>query len=290
MTYFSRKHQSLSLQISEEFWEAFKAYIIELGRDGGFAEFGHWEPTYNDGYWVVNDDRVNLKMVQEIGKRLYPLDEIDGKPDDERIFDLIEFFFKYVTKPMNVDFDKRQGRYEYTIRINQLFDNFRLKYQLKKGEVGALHSEFFVELLNEFEFDMPDIQTKKLIDIALDKFSSRNIEEQKIGLEKLVDAYQRISSWEEQDKKKSVEKMLKKVSEGNEEIANILDKDSHELWQIANNFMIRHTEKGKIPINDPDCIEYLFYAYFNAIRLILKKYGYVKERLKGEENTDDLPF
>jgi hypothetical protein len=51
--------------------------------------------------------------------------------------------------------------------------------------------------------------------------------------------------------------------------------------------MIRHTEIGKIPITDSDFREYLFYAYYNCIRLILMKYKYVK---RDSKEDDDVPF
>ncbi len=44
------------------------------------------------------------------------------------------------------------------------------------------------------------------------------------------------------------------------------------MWDIANKYMIRHSEMDKKDIDDPDFLEYLFYQYYIAIRLILKKY------------------
>ncbi len=55
-----------------------------------------------------------------------------------------------------------------------------------------------------------------------------------------------------------------------------------ELTNIANNFCIRHHEIGKKEINDPEIIDFLFYLYFNYIRLILVKYNMVK---KYKENN-----
>ncbi len=58
------------------------------------------------------------------------------------------------------------------------------------------------------------------------------------------------------------------------------------MWKIVNDFMIRHSEVGKISITDNDFREYLFYAYYNCIRLMLIKYKYAK----GTFEKNDVPF
>ena len=180
MTYYSRRGKKLSSKVSEEFWEAFKACIRDFVREAWFPDFSEWETSYGGGYWWANPEKVNLKMIQELGKNMYPLENMEMQPDDETIFDLIEFFFKYVSKPLNHEkHDGRQGRYEYTIRINQLFDNFRLSYQLKKGEVKAKHLQFFDEYISKIDFEIPDEETKNLLTTAIDKFYCREWEDQR---------------------------------------------------------------------------------------------------------------
>ena len=109
-------------------------------------------------------------------------------------------------------------------------------------------------------------------------------------MEKIVDAYQRISSWENQsDKKKSINSIINKISSQNPEIKKITEEDFQSMWKIANDFMIRHTELNKRNINDPDFLEYLFYQYYISIRFILKKYGYLKF-YKEVNDKDELPW
>jgi hypothetical protein len=81
--------------------------------------------------------------------------------------------------------------------------------------------------------------------------------------------------------------LLEKTSGGDVRIKETLGCDLDSMWKIANEFMIRHTEVGKIPITDNDFRDYLFYAYYNCIRLILIKYKYVKA---ASEEEDDVPF
>lgn len=284
MTHFSKRKQDVLSTIPVKFWEAFKAYIEELRQEGWLSgEFGGYLGLIgNYPQWYVEKEKLNLKMTQEIGSPLFPLNELEQMPDSETLFKLIEFFFKYVSKPVKIgtsySYDSQQGRYEYTIRINQLFDNFHLPFRLEKGKVKYLHSPVFDKYISEIDFNIPDEETQNLILLALEKFYSRKFEDQKIGLEKLVDALQRITSWENRNKRKSIDTILEKISI-DENIKEFLDKELKKLKEVANDrFMIRHTEKGKIPIKDKDLLEYLFYSYFNIIRFILRKYGYIEEK------------
>jgi len=46
-----------------------------------------------------------------------------------------------------------------------------------------------------------------------------------------------------------------------------------ELTRVGNDQTIRHHEHGKAVLTDPAVIEFLFYAYFGVVRLILKSRG-----------------
>lgn len=283
--YYSKRDKPLQKQIPFDFWKGFCAYVQEISDNNWLSErFGYCDDF---GDWHVTKERVNNKMLQEIGHNLFPLDS-HQRPEEEVTFDLIEFFFNYVSKPVDVnEFDAAKAKYEYTIGINRLFDNFNLAYELKKGVIRDLHSKTIDRMFLNDSFEIPDSQTQDMLILALDKFYSRNSEDKRIALEKLVDVYQRISSWENRDKKQSIEKLLEKVSGGDEKIREALGCDLNSMWKIANEFMIRHTEIGKIPITDSDFREYLFYAYYNCIRLILMKYKYVK---RDSKEDDDVPF
>jgi hypothetical protein len=284
--YYSKRNKPLSKQIPFDFWKGFGAYLKEISEKGWLSEnFGYWSDFGNR--WVLTKEEINNKMLQEIGHELFPLDPL-RRPNEEIIFDLIEFLFNHVSKPADGGkFDAARAKYEYTIGINRLFDNFNLAYELKKGVIKDLHSKTIDRIVLSDSFEIPDNETQDMLNLAVEKFYSRNPEDKKIALEKLVDVYQRISSWEDKDKKKSIDKILEKASGGDDRIKGDLECDLNSMWRVANEFMIRHTEVGKIPITDNDFRDYLFYAYYNCIRLILIKYKYIKG---AEEKEDDIPF
>lgn len=288
--YYSKRNKPLQKDIPFDFWRGLSAYVEEISPKGWLSEhFGYWDSFNNE--WDLVKEKINNKMLQEIGHALFPLDP-KRKLTNEIIFDLIEFFFNHVSKPIDSPdgdsvFDVAAGKYEYTIGINRLFNNFNLAYELRKGVVKDLHSKTIDRIVLSDSFEIPDSETQAMLNLALEKFYSRNPEDKKIALEKLVDVYQRISSWEGKDKKKSIDKLLEKTSAGDVKIKEALGCDLDSMWRIANEFMIRHTEVGKIPITDNDFRDYLFYAYYNCIRLILIKYKYVKG---ASEEEDDVPF
>ena len=280
--YYSRRNRPFTKDVTTEFWNAFKSYIDELAnKDWLYEQFG--DKYYDFGQWhhCVDKEKVKQKMLQEMGRALYPLPE--RIPVKDTVFDLIEFFFRFVSIQVEDLFDRGKATYQYTIRINQLFENFKLSYKLEKGLVKERHSSIMDRTITKDDFTIEDKETQNLTNLALEKFYDRKPSEQKIGLEKLVDAFQRVSSWEDTDKVRSVNKILQKLCQDQPALKETLEMELKALWKTANEFMIRHTEVDKIKITDPDFSEYLFYRYYSVLRLIFKKYGYLRNKKRSNE-------
>jgi hypothetical protein len=52
---------------------------------------------------------------------------------------------------------------------------------------------------------------------------------------------------------------------------DVINKHFIYLTELSNNVDIRHKESGVIILDDEDMQQYLFYTYYNAIRLITKQ-------------------
>lgn len=297
MNYYSKRDKEYSENIGKDFFIAFNAYIEELlnedfNHNSLANSFGEYNFYDSDGPYI-SYEKINNKMAQELGYKKYPFqrpDRVDiTMQGTDTILELIEFFYKFIADKGS----NKNIRYKYTCRINELFDNFKLLYKLKNGEIIARHSDFIDKLvLRDFNniIIANDLETQKLLKIAIEKFYSKNFKEQKIGLEKIVDAYQRISSWENQNnKKKSIDSIINKISKEDPAIIKSVEEDFNLMWKTANDFMIRHTELGKIQINDSDFLEYLFYQYYISIRFILKKYDFLKTD-QNISDEDEIPW
>lgn len=299
MPYYSKRNKDLEEKLSDEFWMGFKAYIEEIAYEKGFffENFGNW-----NGCSLLDSNKVTSKMLQEIGRQEWPLFD---KPSDDQTFDLIQFFFNFVSYPTKWNYNRsyadcllptevntKKGRYDYTIGINHLFENFRHPYKLIKGDIKRFGSKILDEKILNLEFKIPDTELFKLINDAINYFYSRNSNDKKIGVEKIVDAYQRLKTIKNSNVKRGIELMKKEVSLL-EVVQTAFGEDLADLWKVVNNYAIRHFETNKIPLKDENFMEYLFYGYFNVIRLILKKYGWIQDKEKSvveKEEEEELPF
>ena len=285
--YYSRRNQPYAREVTREFWNAFKAYIDELvDQDWLFEQFGEEGYDFDREYRFIVSEKVKRKMLQELGCDLYPLP--NNTPANEITFNLIEFFFKFISVQVKDGFDRGKTTYQYTIRINQLFENFKLSYKLEKGTVKPRHSGVMDRTITKDDFIIEDKETQTLINLAVEKFYDLKPSEQKIGLEKLVDAFQRVSSWEDNNKKRSVNSILDVLCKDQPALRTPLETELRSLWNTANEFMIRHTEMDKIKITDSDFLEYLFYRYYILLRFAFKKYGYVQNQSLSHQE-DSVP-
>lgn len=121
-------------------------------------------------------------------------------------------------------------------------------------------------------FDTGDPTLDDLLDSAVTKYLTHDIDERRNALEKLWDAWERSKTLETNNKKQSLAALLDKVA--SEPIfREILEQESRTLTDIGNKFRIRHHETGKIEMSDPSQVDYLFERMLSLLRLILRKSG-----------------
>ncbi|NLJ82559.1 MAG: hypothetical protein GX330_05480, partial [Bacteroidales bacterium] len=123
------------------------------------------------------------------------------------------------------------------------------------------------ELLFNKEITTKDIELNNLIKEAKDRFYIPS--DQKIALEKLWDAFERIKTYFESNKKKSSEKLVLIISEGFDK--EIISNEFKLLTSIGNTFRIRHHETDKKELGDEKHITYLFFRLLSLIDLATNK-------------------
>ena len=74
------------------------------------------------------------------------------------------------------------------------------------------------------------------------------------------------------DKKVTVAVLLAKAIPDSD-MHERINKETAELTEIGNTFMIRHTEVGKKPITKSEQVDYFFQRMFAVVRLLLKATG-----------------
>jgi len=281
----TRTRQSPQSQLGRNLWVAFMTYLDRLSDQNYFCE--KFAGSCSDGYPMGrSDEAVASWMRQEFGVVQWPVARHD-LPNTEQILDFIEFFFRHVAKPTKswdhdycghshpTDYDGPKGRYEYTVEINAMLERFNHPYKLQKGSIVRKGSETLDARIAAVELRTTDTHLLRLLGSALESFYDKSGAKKLEGLQSLVDAFERIKTLEGQDKKTSVRKVIGRLSPI-DEIRQQFDEHLRKMTDLAIRYTIRHHESDKIILDDVAIIEYLFYSYYNLIRLILEKYEIVE--------------
>ena len=122
-----------------------------------------------------------------------------------------------------------------------------------------------IELLFDNKTETKDEELNKLIDEAKERFLKPD--DQNIALEKLWDAFERIKTYYDSNKKKSANRLIDQISIDLDR--DIFEEEFQMLTKIGNNYRIRHHETDKKPIYTANQINYLFFRMLSLIDLSL---------------------
>ena len=112
-----------------------------------------------------------------------------------------------------------------------------------------------------------------MLEDARHKFLNRDLKVRQESLEELWDAWERLKTLEAgADKKASVKVLLDKGA-AEPAFRQVLEDEAVRLTKIGNDFMIRHTELGKVPVTESVHVDYLFQRLFSLVQMLLKASG-----------------
>lgn len=216
---------------------------------------------------------VSAFLLRKLRKdNLWPIHQHWEEYSEEDIFDLIEFLFDHVSAPIDENptrhpfynhyhyghFDQERGKEEYRDAINEMLNDYGAGYELGgNGEIYALLQEEFRPLLGASipTTDTDNIESK--ISKAVNKFRryGSTLDERHEAVRTLADCLEYLRE------------DLKKV---------ITQKDDGDLFQIANNFGIRHhNDVQKTNYDRTIWLSWMFYFYLATLhaglRLLARK-------------------
>ena len=122
-----------------------------------------------------------------------------------------------------------------------------------------------IELLFDKQIQTDDEHLNLLIKEAKERFF--NPKDKQIALEKLWDAFERVKTYYNSDKRQSSLTLINNISKGFDE--ETLNKEFIELTNIGNRFRIRHHETDKLEIEDKKHLNYLYFRMLAIIDLCL---------------------
>lgn len=208
------------------------------------------------------------------------------KSDDSKyaILDFIEFVYVHINDVENGEYHSFYNHYElnfidttcakgkYIDDINTIFKRNNIAFTLDgNGQIQRVLDKTLVHLIEETKEPQERV-IREYLKIAAEKIRSPKIDERKIALDKLWDAYERVKAFDaskKEEKSSSVNSLLDRVSNGNTGFRNLLDKECQELNGIGNTYTIRHSEKYQSTIDTPEHIDYLFFRLYSTMNLLL---------------------
>ncbi len=247
-----------------------------------FEERGYFQESF--GYYCVDAGNVPGKLGQNLAgalllelrkKDLTPIHEKIGSYSEDDLFDIVEFLYEHCSKPIEEEgryhsfsncgwhystFKKEPGQAEYRERMNKILCLYEGGYELSiEGEILTLAEDGLDGL---FEAPLPTVDPENIdsrVAAARTKFRRHraSLDERRDAIRDLADVLEYLRP------------RLKPV---------LVAKDESDLFEIANNFGIRHhNAKQKNNYDKPIWYSWMFYYYLAtihaAVRLIKQREG-----------------
>jgi hypothetical protein len=238
----------------------------------GLCEEGYFAEAF--GFECVDAGHVNGKirdveltiMLAVRKKDLWPIHTNVSHYSEDDLFDMIEFLFQQVSKPTKgtyhswsecgmhwETFNQAEGRREFRGRINVVLGHYANKFELSpKGDVLSGPEAGFEPI---FKADVPskDSNVINRINAAVLAFRKHaaTLDDRRQAVRDLADILEYL--------RPKIQKVLP-------------TKDEADLFNIANNFGIRHhNEKQKTDYDAALWLSWMFYFYLSTIHVVLRK-------------------
>lgn len=230
----------------------------------------------NDFDWEDELDVVEEKKKEEDKKK----DEIPGK---YVILDFLQFLHKNIKDPEELNYHEFYGHFHYAFEdgdlfkskfresINTIFSRNGIVFYLDNdGQIKRSIPKSIAKIITEIRFNTGDNRLNEMLEIAYSKFILPRPESRVESLEKIWDAFERLKTYFEKNKKVSANQLIDVISENNVQIREIIECEFSELTKIGNKFQIRHFERDKIQLKSNQHIDYFFYRMSCLIHLCVE--------------------
>ena len=285
---FTERHGAAKPRVAEALDAVTRDALLNLVRARMDEEwFGLQFPDKcGDGHAYAGTDFSKLEATMAGYGLLWPRQQFDpdAPPPDGEVFDLVEFSYEHVAQALDPQFhsymshshyryDQDAGREKFAEDVNRIFERNGMAFQLVDGEINRIAPAVFDEALSQAQFRTGDAALDELLETARRKFLHRDLAVRREALEKLWDVWERLKTLEPgKDKKASAGALLDRTTT-EPTMRGVLETEARQLTELGNQFMIRHTEVGKVPVTESTQVDYLFHRMFSLVRLILRGTG-----------------
>jgi len=250
----------------EDIIDLFVRVFDQLQEDGYFSEaFGFYCTDLDHIPGKVRD--IELEMLLTVKKKsLWPIQDHKHDYSEDDFFDVIEFLYQHVAKPIDgtfhshngcgmhwETFNHAEGRAVFRGRTNAVLSNYEKRFELSEaGEVLQKPEEGFEPI---FEADVPSKDTNVVsrINAAVLRYRRHGstIDDRRQAVRDLADVLEYL--------RPKVKVLLTAA-------------DDKDLFNIANNFGVRHhNDKQKTTYDAGLWLSWMFYFYLATIHVVLRK-------------------
>ena len=204
------------------------------------------------------------------------------QPETTTALDLIEFCWAYVSKPTQLgfhsfdrhhhwSFDKSAGQVDFRESVNRIFRRNGVAFTLNEnGRIERVLPEVIDNELRQAVFRTGDTVLDGLLESARQKFLAPDENEHRDALEKIWDAWERIKTIDEADKKAGIRNVLDETAGQNQpKFRELLEQEAGSLTKAGNSLGIRHSETTQESLDASAHVDYMFHRMFSLINLIL---------------------
>ena len=243
-----------------ELKKLFSYEVKELKRRGFLDQY--FGGDLNNGVGEHGLD-PSFRVFASLGKKgLWPLGDMSGYMSDSDVFDMIEYLFSHVSEPVYDlggcfldDYDEEAGKVHFISKMNDMLYRYGGGFELSRdGDVLSLVPDGLDSLVNanvnyhDKENIVKRIGSAKLLFRKRDK-DGECLRNRNNAVRELADVLEFLRT------------DAKKV---------IINEDESDLFNIANNFGIRHHRKGQKKRYDEDIfLNWIFYYYLASIHACL---------------------
>lgn len=245
----------------------FKSQYEQLEQEGYFQQdlgFHCVDSGFNPG--LLGTD-LQAEILLSLRKtNLWPIHSTIDNWSEDDLFDMLEFLFDHISKPTDrqfheysacgwhcYKFDRAFGQAEYREKLNRLLRAYDSGFEItEQGEVVAIPPTGFEPLISADLPEYDDANVTSRVEAAIAKFRRHrsSIEDRRDAVRDLADVLEFLRP------------KLKEV---------LLSKDEQDLFNIANNFGIRHHRTDqKVSYDKAIWLSWVFYYYLATIHAAVR--------------------
>lgn len=243
-----------------------------LDRYSSWEDTGYFQEYF--GYECVDEGHVSGKLGEDISAAmrfrlrkldLWPLQTRIEHYSEDDLFDVIEFLFDHISKPLEGfyhsysgcghhyhTFDAEGGQALYLATVNELLETYQPGYEI--SPLGEILQRAHPGTENLFHADVPttDQNIRSRMESAIAKFRRyrSSFDERRDAVRDLADVFEYLRP----------------------KLKGVLTKaDENDLFNIANNFGLRHhNDKQKTNYDQSIWLSWIFYYYLATIHAVLR--------------------